>query len=90
MKKKVKKAKKSVRKPVAELTVYDEACKLEENSCNKSGGGCFGALYGLGVIGSAVYYIGSASSFWVGVWGVVKSLVWPAFLVYEVLKFVGA
>lgn len=44
-------------------------------------------VYGLGLIGAAVYYIGHAATFWVGVLGFLKALVWPAFLVYEVLKF---
>ena len=41
-----------------------------------------GAIYGLGFIGALVYFIGSASSFWDGAWGVLQSIVWPAFLVY--------
>ncbi len=48
------------------------------------------AIYCLGVIGSAIYYISHASGFWMGVLGLLKSLVWPAFLVYELLKYVGA
>ena len=51
------------------------------------GGGCF---YFLGFLGSAIYYISTASGFWNGVLGVLKALVWPAFLVFELLKFVGA
>lgn len=58
-------------------------------SCT-SGGGCAGAGYGLGVIGAAVYYISTATGFWMGVLGVLKALVWPAFLVYEALKFIAA
>ncbi|KAB2814752.1 hypothetical protein [Phaeocystidibacter luteus] len=54
----------------------------------KSGGG--GAVYGLGFIGAAVYYIGHATTFWFGVWGFVKALLWPAFLVYDALMFMGA
>jgi len=46
-----------------------------------------GALYCLGVIGAAVYYIRVAASFWPGVVGFLKALVWPAFLVYDALKF---
>jgi hypothetical protein len=46
-----------------------------------------GAVYGLGLIGALVYYIGSATSFWDGVWGVLQSLVWPAFLVHGLLSF---
>ena len=45
------------------------------------------AVYGLGLIGAAVYYISTATGFWMGVLGFLKALVWPAFLVYEVLKF---
>jgi hypothetical protein len=52
-------------------------------------GGASGAVYCLGLIGSAVYYIGQADGFWAGVLGFLKALVWPAFLVYELLKFLG-
>lgn len=45
-----------------------------------------GAVYGLGFIGAVVYYIGSATSFWGGVLGFLKAIVWPAFLVYKLLS----
>jgi hypothetical protein len=45
------------------------------------------AIYGLGLIGAAIYYISTATNFWMGVLGFLKALVWPAFLVYEWLKF---
>jgi len=48
-----------------------------------------GAIYGLGFIGSAIYYISNASGFWMGVLGILKALVWPAFLVYSLFKFLG-
>lgn len=48
------------------------------------------AVYGLGFIGAFVYYIGVATSFWTGVLGFLKAIVWPAFLVYEALKALGA
>jgi hypothetical protein len=48
------------------------------------------AVYGLGFIGAAIYYIMQATSFWMGVIGFLKALVWPAFLVYEALKQLGA
>lgn len=59
-------------------------------SCNSSCGACGGGIYGLGFIGSVVYYVSTATSFWMGFLGVLKSIVWPGFLVYELLKFVGA
>ena len=48
------------------------------------------AVYGLGFIGAAIYYILQATGFWMGVVGILKALVWPAFLVYEALKQLGA
>jgi hypothetical protein len=44
------------------------------------------AVYGLGFIGAAVYFISSATGFWMGVLGFLKAIVWPAFLVYEAFK----
>jgi hypothetical protein len=58
---------------------------MADNKRNYAGGAGGGAVYGLGLIGALVYYIGSATSFWDGAWGVLQSLVWPAFLVYGVL-----
>lgn len=43
-------------------------------------------VYGLGFIGAVIYYISHATSFWIGVLGFLKAIVWPAFLVYEALK----
>jgi hypothetical protein len=48
------------------------------------------AVYGLGFIGAAIYYIMQATGFWMGVLGFLKALVWPAILVYEALKQLGA
>ena len=48
------------------------------------------AVYGLGFIGAAIYYIMQATGFWMGVLGFLKAIVWPAFLVYEALKRLGA
>jgi hypothetical protein len=45
-----------------------------------------GAVYGLGLIGAAVYFISHAAGFWMGVLGFLKAIVWPAFLVYEAFK----
>ncbi len=49
------------------------------------GNGVSGAVYGLGVVGAAVYYIQHATTFWTGVVGFFKALVWPALLIYRVL-----
>lgn len=54
-----------------------------KNACDNGGG----AVYGLGIIGAAIYFIGKATTFWLGVLAILKAIVWPAFLVYELLKF---
>ncbi len=48
------------------------------------------AVYGLGFIGAAIYFIAHAANFWHGVLGILKALVWPAYLVYLALKALGA
>jgi hypothetical protein len=50
-------------------------------------GGGSDTVYGLGVIGAAVYYIKKGTTTEEKVKGFLKALVWPAFLVYEVFKF---
>jgi hypothetical protein len=45
-----------------------------------------GAVYGLGFIGAAIFFISQATSFWMGVLGILKAIVWPAFLVFEAFK----
>jgi hypothetical protein len=47
------------------------------------------AVYGLGLIGAAVYFISHAATFTAGVIGFLKAIVWPAFLVYYAFQFLG-
>lgn len=49
-----------------------------------------GMLYGVGFVGAVIYYVQASTGFWMGVLGVLKALVWPAFLVYELLEHAGA
>ena len=51
--------------------------------------GCSSAVYGLGVVGAAVYFIQHATTIGQGVLGVLKALVWPALLVYKALELLG-
>jgi len=69
----------------------DDSCVCEtscghSHMCGKASGG----VYGLGFLGAVIYYISTATGFWMGVLGILKALVWPAFLVYELLKLVAA
>ena len=53
-----------------------------------AGGG--NAVYGLGLIGALVYYIQHAHGFWPVILGILKALVWPALVIYDLLKFLVA
>ena len=49
--------------------------------------GILGSIYGMALIGAAVYYIQHAATFWEGVLGFIKALFWPAMLMYKLLEF---
>ena len=53
------------------------------------GGVSSGAFYGLGFIGAAIYFISHATTFWTGVLGFLKAIIWPIFFVYEAFKHFG-
>lgn len=55
------------------------------NVSNHSGS----AVYGLGFIGAAIYFFTHATSFWIGVLGLIKAIFWPAYLVYKALEYFG-
>ena len=57
----------------------------EKKVVYQKGGG--EAVYGLGMIGAAVYYIMNATTFWMGAFGIVKAIFWPAIVVFELLEF---
>jgi hypothetical protein len=47
------------------------------------------AVYGLGMFGAWFYYFTTAATFWMGVLGFFKGLFWPAFLVYELMRYLS-
>ena len=49
--------------------------------------GTSGAIYGMGFIGAAIYFIEHAVGFWAGVLGFLKAIVWPAVLMYKLLEY---
>lgn len=57
------------------------------NAGNNGAAAGAGAVYGLGFVGAVVYYIQTAASFFAGVLGVIKAFFWPAFVVFELMKF---
>ena len=64
--------------------------KQKIQKCNINHHGCASGGYFLGFLGAAIYYISTSTGFWNGVLGFLKAIVWPAFLVFELLKFLGA
>ena len=70
--------KKRVKKPKKTMS-----CTIKEHGK----GGC---AYFLAFLGAAVYYLSTATGFWSGVWGIIKALLWPAFLIHALLRFIGA
>jgi hypothetical protein len=53
-------------------------------------GGGSDSVYGLGMIGAWIYYIGRATDLRSGAIGFLKGLVWPAILVYEFLSLLNS
>jgi hypothetical protein len=52
-----------------------------------SGGGILGGIYGMAFIGAAIYFIQHAPTFWAGVLGFLKAIIWPVLLIYKLLEF---
>lgn len=48
-----------------------------------------GPIYGLGLLGAAVYFLQHATTLWMGVVGIFKAIFWPGVIVYEVLRILG-
>lgn len=61
----------------------EHECKCGNTSV--CGGG--NAVYGLGFVGAAIYFLQQASTVWLVIIGILKASIWPVFVVYELLKF---
>jgi hypothetical protein len=59
-------------------------------SSSNAGAAGGGAVYGIGLIGAAVYFIQAAETFGEYAFAIIQILFWPAFLAYEALKALGA
>ncbi len=49
--------------------------------------GMIGFGYFVAFIAAAIYFIQGAGTFWMGLLGFLKALVWPGYLVYYLLDF---
>lgn len=48
-----------------------------------------GAVYGLGVVGALFYFLQQAQNATDVLWGIIQSILWPAFVVYKLLAFLN-
>jgi hypothetical protein len=58
-----------------------------KNICTANQGG--GALYGLGFVGALIYYLQTAHGVGEVILGILKAILWPAFLTHRLLGFLG-
>ena len=66
----------------------ENSSKKEHKSRKRTGGGSSSdAVYGMALIGSAIYFIQHAATFWEVVLGILKAIVWPAIVIYKLLDF---
>lgn len=67
-----------------------EKWKEWSKECGKNNSGAqhgtAGALYFVGFIGSMVYWMQAATDFGAVITGILKSSVWPAYIVYKLLE----
>jgi len=59
------------------------------STTRNAGAGGAGAVYGLGLIGALVYYWQHADGFWAHIGAILEAIVWPAFVVYDLLQHIG-
>jgi hypothetical protein len=57
--------------------------------CQKGGGNTPDAVYGIGLIGTAFYFLQHASNFTDVVMAIVQAVFWPAILVYHALQLLN-
>ncbi len=53
------------------------------------GGGSSGAIYGIGLLGAAYYFLQHATTLEGWLIGIIKAILWPGLLVYKVFQLLG-
>ena len=75
------------------LKMTEDTCEKEyhhhdkKRSKNYGGSGIIGCTYFMALIGAAVYYIQPTTTAGAGFIGFLKALVWPGFLIFDLLKY---
>lgn len=60
-----------------------------KNNKMTSGGASGGGAYFMGMIGSAVFWVQQSDGFWPIIGALLKALVWPAFVIYDLLQYIS-
>ena len=69
------------------MTNDNNSTSHEHKKCKgMNGNGILGGIYGMAFLGGVAYYIQHAATFWAGVLGFFKVLIWSAALMYKVLE----
>jgi len=87
-KQQTKEAKETKQKEIIKAAIKEAGTKICTGGCDHPKCGS-GAIYGLGAIGAAIYYVTTAESFWGIILGILKAIIWPVFLVFEAMKALG-
>jgi hypothetical protein len=69
------------------ISTKQECYDKKSNRRHGGGSGMVGGAYFMAFIGAAVYFIMQATTFWGGVLGFLKAIVWPAMLVFKLFEF---
>ncbi len=56
---------------------------FKNGSCSKEGN----VIYGLGCVGALIYFLSTSIGFWAFFASILKAFLWPAFVVFELMKF---
>jgi hypothetical protein len=56
-----------------------------QQQCRRSRSGGGDAVYGLGFIGALIWYWQVSDGFWGHIGGIIEAILWPAFVVYDLL-----
>lgn len=67
-----------------------ESTKTRNKNYSSGSAAGGGAVYGLGLIGALIYYLPQAHSFWQVILSILKSIVWPAIMVYKLFGLLHA
>jgi hypothetical protein len=69
-----------------DMKEWGKKFKSDKKNKKKGGGDSGGMLYFVGFVGSVVYWMQAAVGFGAVVTAVLKSMIWPAYIVYKLLE----